>query len=167
MQLKYRFFVFAIIVLVYCVGCSKLVEVPEPVDTITSNETFSTDANATSNIVGIYSDMITSGNRGVPAFSSGVITIMAALSADELVIDIQDDNRLQFMNNTLQASNSNIYELFWKPAYTDIYYTNAAIEGLQASSTISKSVKDQLMGEAKFLRAFFILIWLIFLVKFH
>jgi hypothetical protein len=38
--------------------------------------------------------------------------------------------------------------------YYDIYMANAAIDGLQASTTLSTATKNQLTGEAKFLRAF-------------
>jgi hypothetical protein len=43
----------------------------------------------------------------------------------------------------------------WAPFYNNIYKCNAAIEGLQKSTTLTSAIKQQLLGEAKFMRAFF------------
>ena len=57
-----------------------------------------------------------------------------------------------FKNNTLSAGND--ASLIWLYSYTIIGRANYAIEGLQASTTLSASVKNQLTGEAKFWRAY-------------
>jgi hypothetical protein len=48
----------------------------------------------------------------------------------------------------------NGFEL-WSLLYNNIYKCNAAIEGLQKSTSLTPAVKQQLLGEAKFMRAFF------------
>lgn len=130
-------------------GCKKIVEIPEPINSITTKETFQTDALATSAIMGIYSHMSSLGNL---YYSNGAITIFAGLSADELNAFGQSDN--QFQNNTLTPDNGDVVGGFWTPPYFDIYMANAAIEGIEASQTLSNAIKKQLIGEAEFIRAF-------------
>jgi hypothetical protein len=73
------------------------------------------------------------------------------MSADEL-IQFGNGNNPFFTNNLLPTTGD--ISAIWNAAYYDIYTTNAAIEGLQASATLSTAIKNQLTGEAKFLRAF-------------
>lgn len=137
--------------LISLTGCTKLISVPEPVDTITTPETFSTSANATSAIMGIYSQM-----NWNPYFSS-VISQYAGLSADELVnFNTYDILLTQLHSNTIRAQDISqaFGDYFWTPMYSAIYKANAAIEGLAASKSLQASIKDQLTGEAKFIRAF-------------
>jgi len=132
-------------------SCSKLIEVPEPINTITTNETFETEANANAAISGIYGSMSQS------QYGSGFISRIMALSADELkYFDLSNVVFLQYQNNNIQAgmASGNINSSLWTPIYFNIYQANAAIEGLQASKGLPSRVKDQLTGEAKFLRAF-------------
>jgi starch-binding outer membrane protein, SusD/RagB family len=56
----------------------------------------------------------------------------------------------QTYSNALVSNNP---ASFWSQFYNYIYQANAAIEGLSASITLSPSIKNQLMGEAKFIRA--------------
>lgn len=144
------FIFFTLILSGFC--CKKLVEVNEPVDTIVSSETFSTEANAVSAVIGIYNNMINSKNA-LP-FSAGGVTIYTGLSSDELKYSLSNVNIQQFGYNTLLKDNYLVKNVFWSHLYFDIYMANAVIEGLNVSTTISTEIKDQLIGEAKFLRAF-------------
>ncbi|HWK04513.1 MAG TPA: RagB/SusD family nutrient uptake outer membrane protein [Puia sp.] len=134
--------------------CKKLVTIPEPVNTITTSETFSTVANANSALIGIYNDISIGYNGGNFDFGNGFITVNCGLSSDELNYFIQDPPTLQFQYNSLQAINPYVNGYLWYPIYFDIYLANTAVEGLQASTGISDSLRKQLTGEAKFLRAF-------------
>ncbi|MDB5089686.1 MAG: RagB/SusD family nutrient uptake outer membrane protein [Mucilaginibacter sp.] len=137
---------------IVCSGCNKLVQVPEPVNTITTSETFSTPANATSALINVYS--LLSYDQDFLTFSNGAVTLEAGLSADELNYFKTSAEVLQFQNNALQSNNSYFYNRFWSLSYQEIYGANAVIEGIQSSKTLPTSVKNQLTGEAKFLRAF-------------
>lgn len=130
-------------------GCRKLVQIPEPINSITTSETFNSIQKATSAVTAIYFEM----SYGNPInYASGGTTINAGLSADELSVY---GGISLFQNNTLLLStNDALSQTFWNPAYYHIYMVNAAIEGLTASTTLSSSDKNQLIGECKFLRAF-------------
>jgi hypothetical protein len=131
-------------------GCKKMIEVSEPVDTITSSEVFSTQANATSALIQIYSSML---NRNL-SFANGMITAFAGIAADELSYYSADPEIVQFNTNTVLQTNGTYNTQFWQPAYSFIYNANAVIEGVQDSKTLSDTTRQQLIGEAKFLRAF-------------
>jgi hypothetical protein len=134
-------------------GCNKIVQVSEPVNTITTSETFSNDGNATSAIIGIYNDIL-SGNYQNFDYGNGLTTFYAGLSADELLyFNITGSEQAELQYNDINSSIGTL-DYFWAPAYYDIYMSNAAIEGLTSSTSVTPTLKTELLGEAKFFRAF-------------
>ena len=132
--------------------CNKLVHVPNPINSVTTTEVFSSDATATAAMLGIYSYMIST-----PAFSNSLTTVYLGESADELIDELpgNEGNDLFLVNNlTALQSSGTVSSFLWQPAYYDIYCANAIIAGIQASKAISSSTANQLIGEAKFIRAF-------------
>lgn len=154
MQFTYKIskcFWVGILSICFC-SCTKLVKVSEPVNTITTAETFNSDATATSAVMGIYNDIVTghAGGGNNLSYGNGLLTFNAGMSADEL--NMLNGPSL-FEINALQATNFPEQEL-WNNPYYDIYLANAAIEGLSISLGVSDEIKKQLTGEAKFIRAF-------------
>jgi hypothetical protein len=149
------YFLFTFFVATVLVACKKLVQTPEPVNSITASETFSTPGTATSALLAVYSDMVGNGNI---IYSNGAISLYAGASADELIyFDQSNASVVQFLDNQLQGGihgNDDVYAYLWLPMYFDIYTENSVVEGLQSSTSVSTAVKNQLTGEAKFLRAF-------------
>ena len=139
------------ILTVYATSCTKFVKIGEPTNTITATETFSTDDNATSAITGIYSNM--SDGSNFLTFSNGALTPFVGSYADELT-GVSYLTYNTYNNSKLLPADYFVNAFFWTPAYYDIYSANAVIEGLKNSTTISHATKDQLTGEAKFIRAF-------------
>jgi hypothetical protein len=145
---------FSMLCLLLCVcniGCNKLVQIPNPISSVTAEQVFNTDATATSAILGIYSSM-----NSNPSFASGEITFAFSESADELTDESSgNEYRDQQLCNTLTAlGNSSTSLGFWQPAYYYIYNANAIISGVQASTGMSAGAKTELTSEAKFIRAF-------------
>jgi hypothetical protein len=83
------------------------------------------------------------------------ITGLAGLSADDFLYKNTGAGPAQYyyLNNLTATAPSNT-DTFWTNIYFMIYQCNATIEGLTTSSTLTPAVKQQLMGEAKFMRAF-------------
>ncbi|MDO6434763.1 RagB/SusD family nutrient uptake outer membrane protein [Flavitalea sp. BT771] len=134
-------------------SCRKMVSVPEPINSITTAEVFTSDAQATSAMAGIYTQLI---NGQALSFSNGYITLLAGMSSDELFYyGIGDLNILAFSPNQLLNSNSYTSEV-WTSAYKTIYGANSVIEGIAASTSdaLTDSVRKELTAEAKFVRAF-------------
>lgn len=131
-------------------SCKKFIDVEDPNDQLNSYMVFSDSSTATSAITGIYSEMIT--NRNL--FSNSAITLYGGMSADELYF-YSPGLKDEFTKDEItQANHVNIDNSFWKPAYKYIYAANLAIEKLLQSQVLSGPLKDQLTGEAKFIRAF-------------
>jgi hypothetical protein len=129
-------------------GCKKFVQVSPPITGLTGNTVYSSNATAGSVLTGIYDNMMT-GN----GFSGGMsdIDVFAGLSADELQNFLNSYSSLQqYYQNALNPSTP----LPWDEPYQYIYIANAALEGLTGSTEVTAPVKQQLFGEAKFMRAF-------------
>ncbi len=130
-------------------SCRKLIEVKLPVNQITSEAVFKSDATATSAMLGIYTEMMSSPE----AYSSGYLTYYGGLCSDEL-LPFLPGTRDEFAANQIAATNEVLLYGFWQPAYRHIYSCNAIIENLPGSTSINQAVKNSLLGEAYFVRAF-------------
>jgi hypothetical protein len=73
------------------------------------------------------------------------------LKADELLYANSqfDECRLNAVNPAGKNAAT-----FWSRGYVTLHQRNAAVEGIAASTTLTPSLRSQLLGEAKFLRAF-------------
>jgi hypothetical protein len=86
-------------------------------------------------------------------FTGGVsgISVIAGLTADELIgYPVGNSIVMEAYPNALISTDAP----FWDRIYVQcIYPSNAAIEGISKSTTLTQSVQQQLLGEAKFMRA--------------
>jgi starch-binding outer membrane protein, SusD/RagB family len=131
-------------------SCKEFIDVELPNSKVSSSIVFGDDNTATSAMIGVYYDIATS------MVSIGEVNSMsrlASLSSDELVDYQGREGIVDFEKNQLTESNINVLNL-WNSLYKIIYDVNSIIEGLDDSRNLSQSVKSQLLGEAKFLRAF-------------
>jgi len=149
-----KFIVGGIMLLAVTTSCKKYVTLDTPPNAVSTDNAFSDSSTATSVVLGLYSGVASSSGNNA---TNGVVfnTIKyGAMSADEgyYLTNTSFDN---FKNNTLAAGNDGNF--LWSGLYARIGRANYAIEGITASSSLSASVKNQLLGEAKFWRA-----WLYF-----
>ena len=153
MKLQFKSSLFLLILILagsVIVSCKKFVEIPLPADQPTAATIFSDDQTATTAINGLYSSMMT---QNFSVANSG-ITLFPALSADELLNTQPDANTGSFTNNTLNSGNSTIETNFWRKSYNHIYVANSILNAIAKSSSLSLALKNNLIGEAKFVRAF-------------
>jgi starch-binding outer membrane protein, SusD/RagB family len=133
-------------------SCKKFVEPKAPTSSINESNVYTSDVTAISAVTGIYVQMTS-------RFSGSVgMSVLTGLSADELTLanTVTDQNVQAYYKNTLKASpEANFGIDYWRNVFWDIFKCNAAIEGLSKSSSLTPAVKKQLLGETKFLRAFF------------
>src|SRR3984885_16082836 len=128
-------------------GCKKFVEVPAPNTQLVTASVFNNAATATSAQLYIYVQMGIMGNYDGYAMENSL-----GLYADEFTnYDVSDNTQIQLYSNSLKALNN---PGPWIDAYQYIYDANAVISGLQTTSGCSPAVKQQLTGEALFVRAF-------------
>jgi starch-binding outer membrane protein, SusD/RagB family len=126
-----------------------LVQAPPAKNTITTSAVFADSADATSAVLGLYIHILQAGI----SFLNGDNTVYCGLSADELypTTGVQDDN--QFYTNAISTTTNGTLNGFWNTGYNLIYQANACIEGLEASTSISLSLKNKLLGESELMRA--------------
>lgn len=137
-------------------SCKKTVDIPAPSSSIAENAVYANSQTAIAVLTGIYGDMINSsgiftGNRS--------ISLLAGLSSDELstyqpVTTLEGKyhtNSLSVIGAPTAGSEQ------WRPLYNFVFKANAAVEGLtnEKADALPAVVRNQLLGEAKFLRAFF------------
>jgi hypothetical protein len=132
-------------------SCESYLDVGTPKSEIESDVVFSNDVTATSAMLGVYTRFLDPNS-----FASGTpysILALAGLSSDELVNFVRDQNMAEFESNSINPANPNVF-LVWSSLYQVIYQVNAIIEGVDGSNGLSDRVRDQLKGEALFVRAF-------------
>lgn len=151
--LPYIIFYYLIFCIIASIGsCKKVVEIDQPVSSITTQGAFSSDVTATSAVTGIYSNLINT--SGGVKFGSGAISIFVGLSSDELTRIGIDGDLLQLQSNNLLPDNATFPNSLWGAAYFTIFQSTACLEGLQKSKELRSTIKNQLAGECKFLRAY-------------
>lgn len=145
-----RFVLLFTAVICLCCSCRKLVEIDPPRNTITTSQVFTTDAQATAAMAGVYINMLAYG-----ALGSGKITMFTGLSSDELVA-YGGVNSLYYPFNANRLRLKDAPGDQWTNSYQSVYDANAVMEGIaaSASTTLHDDVRTALTGEAKFVRAF-------------
>lgn len=148
--MKQRYLIQIITMLVLTVGCTKLIRIDPPSNVLTTGEVFENPGQAQSAISGIYYRMV----NDASAFSSGRITLYAGLSADEFILfDPNNPVYSQFYRNQLLSNNASVGNIFWAYSYRLIFQTNAIIENVEKSN-FDDVIKNEMLGQAHFLRAF-------------
>lgn len=133
--------------MIFLVSCGRFLDIPGPQNQLLKDNVFTDEQSATAAIVGIYSNIST-----ISSPLSATMHLAAGLSADVLVTSAGSEDYQQLQMNAVQANNQLVAGI-WTHLYQNIYYANAAIEGLQVSTGVNDSVKTRLTGEALFIRA--------------
>lgn len=133
------------IVALFSSGCKKFVELSPPDDRLTASTVYATNETATSVLNGLYIRIGETNN-----VISSYATTYLGLSADELKNYATNSSPYNILyENNLTPGN----DIYWSTTFTLIYTCNAAIEGVQNSTTLNTDLKKQLIGEAEFMRA--------------
>lgn len=140
-------------ILIGIAGCKKFVTVPLSPTSITNANVYNNDLTAISAQNGIYDRIMTSNS----ITNGGIIdmSFYPSLSADELTLGSNNTAySTYYYTNSLTNQNTGGSD-FWNNIYPLIYGENIGIEGLNASTNLTPAIKQQLLGEAKFMRALF------------
>jgi len=148
MKLKIIIILNLLITSQFLVGCKKFVEIDGPKTSLSNDNIYKTDVSAISVVTGIYTKLSSAylwdgGLTGISYFSG--------LSSDEFYLMGATQNLQAYYSNTL---NSQYGSEIWNNVYATLFVINSAIEGVSASSSLTPSVRKQLLGEVRFLRAF-------------
>ena len=127
-------------------SCKKFTEIGAPPTQVLSSDVFINDITASSAIMGLYTGNVAT-QMLVP------YTMYPGMSADDVQYNTPSTDYDGFETNTVSINNA-INANAWYYAYQYLRNINYDIVGLTASTTLTPSVQNQLLGEAKFLRAF-------------
>lgn len=136
-------------------ACKKYIEIDTPSSSIDVENAFSTNTGAAQVLTGVYARMTESRFNGTP-MSCGIIP---ELSADNLTL-FDPDVSLQYMGYYRNALDPNYLNAgdeqstFWVNYYRLLYTVNTAIEQLTDNKKLTPNIKNRLLGEAHFMRAF-------------
>lgn len=131
-------------------GCKKFVQVPTPITSLNSANVYNSDATAAAVLTGIYTNISSTGVTS----GLGATSVYCGLSADEYTLydPASEPAYVPFYVNALTNVNT-AGGNFWV-LYQTLYVANSAIEGLTGNNNLTPAVDQQLLGEAKFVRAF-------------
>lgn len=133
-----------LVLFLFTSGCKKLVTVPPPTTSLVTESVFSNNTSATSALFNIYISMYNNGDSYNQAVSNGLL-------ADELTNYSPVTTFMEYYANEMESVNAPGPYI---NAFNYIYQANAIISGLSTYSGVTPSVKNQLIGESLFVRAF-------------
>lgn len=137
-------------VLIVFASCNKFVALDAPLNKIEASKAYETDATATASVVALYNYGIF--NSLNPLLLS--LNTFGGISSDELHYNPTTTPEITEIENNAISISSVQNASFWANAYSELLEANVAITGISNSTTLTPSVKSQLLGEAKFFRAF-------------
>jgi hypothetical protein len=144
--------VFAIyfILLFLIMGCDSFTDVDLPSSQLTAKDVFQDKTTANAAMVDIYAKIRDHGL--LTGYPTGISSELGLYSDELMFYGISGTGQYNFYTNSLLASDLEIADL-WTSSYNQIYSANAVIEGVASSDALNTSDKNQLTGEALFVRA--------------
>jgi len=137
-------------------SCKKFVTVENPPTILTSDNIFVDDKTATAAMLSIYIDMMNDQYGSNGSFVCTALSALGGMSANEMTWTQNNTTApiyQEFTDHALTPPNTYV-GAFWSDGYKYIYRTNAIISGLATATGMTTATKNQLAGEAKFMRAF-------------
>ena len=142
-------FLFSIVIILLLASCEDFVEIDPPRTEIVPETLFSSDQTAEFVANGMYTLMIS-----INSMYSADLEILSGIASDELVNFSSRDDFVEFSRNEILPDNGSLLNSFWRNSYQIINNANGLIEGLEGNANVTPLVRDQLLGEALFLRAY-------------
>lgn len=141
-----------LILLCFCslLSCDSFMDIEQPNSQLTADAVFESKATATAAMTDIYAQMRDNGI--LTGKSSGISNLMGNYTDELVAYESGAYSSEPFYNNAVLPSNAFILSQ-WNSAYNQIYAANAVFLGLENSVALTASDKNQLRGEALFVRA--------------
>jgi hypothetical protein len=130
-------------------SCKKFVTIDNAPNSLSASDTYAADGTATSAVVALYSYYATT-------YTLQYYTWTSELLGDDIQYRYYSSTPLmaEYQNGNVTSTNSNVRNYQWYYPYYIIAQANSAIDGLTKSTTLTSSVRNQLLGECYFMRAF-------------
>jgi starch-binding outer membrane protein, SusD/RagB family len=146
---KVKYIFFLALALFFQTGCNDFLETSDP-NNIDKSVFWTSEANATMAVNAIYSSLKEPGFLGLDYHKYALF-----ISGEYDRPYPQDQNRAEFVEFTMKSENKIVW-LMWKDLFRSIMRCNDVISNVPEMSEdmISSSKKDELLGQAYFLRGF-------------
>jgi starch-binding outer membrane protein, SusD/RagB family len=146
---KVKYIFFLALTLLFQTGCNDFLETSDP-NNIDKSVFWTSEANATSAVNAIYSSLKEPGFLGLDYYKYALF-----ISGEYDRPYPQDQNRAEFVEFTMKSENKIVW-LMWKDIFRSIMRCNDVISNIPEMSEdiLSSSKKDELLGQAYFLRGF-------------
>ena len=147
MKFKSKLHIGVLLAAISMSSCEKLIEIDDPTNELPSEVIFKSETTAKSALAGAYTAITSSStfNQNITQFNG--------MSAGE--IDFVGSTTFQdFMQNSYDPIVTTRINNVWTDAYNVIYRFNSVIAGLSDNSAIAAPVAQQMIGEARVMRAF-------------
>ncbi|WP_234984773.1 RagB/SusD family nutrient uptake outer membrane protein [Flavobacterium sp. CF108] len=131
-------------------GCDSFVEVDLPKSQLTSNAVFENYETANAALINIYAKIRDTGP--LTGTNTGLTNQLGNYTDEIIAYGNPSNPSMQFYNNAVLPSSS-IIAGYWNTSYNQIYAANSLMEGVENSTSLSIENKNQLKGEALFIRA--------------
>lgn len=142
--------IYLLIIGAICNACNDFTDVDVPNNQLLSNGVFEEKATANAAMTDIYSKIR---DAGMLNGGQGGLSFVLGNYTDELKFyGPAENSSTKYYNNSLVASQTEIKNL-WTVSYNQIYAANAVIDGCAKSIKLLQADRDQLTGEALFVRA--------------
>ncbi|UMB54202.1 RagB/SusD family nutrient uptake outer membrane protein [Lutibacter sp. A64] len=139
-----------VIALISFYSCDDFVDVELPNSQLTAQGVYEEKTTANAAMTAIYSKIR---DEGLLTGGSTGLSHLLGNYTDELDFYGSSQNETTaFYNNTLLVSNTDVRQL-WNSSYNQIYAANAVFEGVENSIHLPVKDRNQLKGEALFVRA--------------
>jgi starch-binding outer membrane protein, SusD/RagB family len=150
LRLIYKWTILLLIVfwLPLLTGCNKLLDAGSPANKVITSQVYSSDSLAQAALIGIYFKIME-----LFGPHNGFMSRYPGLSTDDLNRSTLLADDQPFLTNTLAIDNKWVWQT-WTSSYSYIYQCNDVVVGLTGKNSITPALRDQLLGEAYFLRAF-------------
>jgi hypothetical protein len=144
--------IYTLCIICFC-DCTKWTAAPPPTTSISSATVYSSDATAIAAVTSLYTTMAASSVMAPGSINA--LSLWCALSSDEMGYWSGMSNLAAwaYYRNELSAVIGGAGSEFYDSLYSAVYTCNATIQGLSAATGLTPAVRQQLLGEAKFVRA--------------
>jgi len=137
-------------ILFVAASCDSFVEVDLPKSQLTTESVFENYSTAEAALTDIYSKIR---DKGMLTGDGIGISNHLACYSDEMISNENVTNpSFSFYSNALLPTNTIVAD-YWNSAYNQIYATNSIINGCEQSSSLTQAQRNQLTGEALFIRS--------------
>lgn len=134
---------------VMATSCKKFVDIGPSTNSVAASNAFSSDGTATSSVLSLYSYYNTtyciSYFNYIGEVEAGTLNPQGSLLTADMI---------QFQQSTVGTTNSTLDSYLWIYPYAVMRDANLAVEGLTNNTVVTDSLRKQLLGEAKFFRAY-------------